>query len=359
LGRPEVSVILIGYKTRQELARALPSLLTSSPGVDLEVVLVDNASGDGTVEWVGQAHPSVRVIALAENVGFARAVNLAAEAASGEYLLLLNPDTEVRPGAVDALLTFARANPRAGLVGGRTLTDDGHTEPSCCWGEPTLWSTLCFATGLSTAFRGRALFDPEALPGWERDSVREVGVVTGCLLLASATTWRELGGFDPRFFMYGEDTDLSMRARAAGYRPAITPAAEVVHTIGASSAVPANRRVMISRGKATLFRKHWGPVKGRLGVGLLAAGVGLRAGLGLAAARVRGGLSPDQEGWVGAWRRRREWLGGYPSLESGSAAGPLPPPGLRPEPAPVAGGGVPPTAGGPAVPTAGSAPPGG
>lgn len=315
---PEVSVLLIGYKTRDELGRCLPSLFAGSAGVDLEVVLVDNASDDGTAEFVREDFPQVRLVVLDDNVGFARGVNLAAGEATGEYLMLLNPDTEVRPGAVAALLAFARANPQAGLVGGRTLTDDGRTEPSCCWGRPTLWSTFCFASGLSTAFRGRRFVDPEAIPGWDRDSVREVGVVTGCLLLVSARTWQELGGFDPRFFMYGEDTDLSLRAWEAGYRPAITPAAEIVHTVGASSSVPTNRRVMIMRGKVTVFEKHWSPAGARLGIGLLEAGVGLRAALGLVAKRVRGRISPDQESWIGSWNRRREWLGGYPPYDARS-----------------------------------------
>lgn len=312
---PEVSVLLVGYRTRDELGRCLPSLYHSCGPLDVEVVLVDNASGDGTNDFVRHEFPQIKLIELERNIGFARAVNLAAEAASGEYLLLLNPDTEVLPGAVAALVSFARANPQAGLVGGRTLTAEGRTEPSCCWGRPTLWSTFCFAAGLSTAFRGHRLFDPESLPNWDRDSPREVGVVTGCLLLCSARTWRELGGLDPRFFMYGEDTDLSMRAAAAGYRPAFTPGAEVIHTVGASSSVATTRRVMIMRGKVSVFHLHWPARRARLGVALLAGGVGLRAGLGLIRKRLRGGVSREQESWIGAWKRRGEWLDGYPDYD--------------------------------------------
>lgn len=315
-GQPDVSVLMVGYRTRAELATSLGSLYASTPDVDLEVVLVDNASGDGTAEWVAAAHPEVRLLALEENIGFGRAVNLAAEVAEGRYLLLLNPDTEVRPGAVAALLSFARANPRAGLVGGRTLTEDGRTEPSSCWGRPTMWSTFCFATGLSTAFSGSPRWNPESLPGWGRDDAREVGVITGCVLMASVDAWRALGGFDPRFFMYGEDTDLSLRAWAAGYRPMITPEAEVVHTIGASSA-PTNRRVMIMRGKVTLAEKHWPGVRGRLMVGMLATGVALRAGLDVATRAVRRRGEPSD--WAGTWARRAEWLGGYPPVGAEAA----------------------------------------
>jgi hypothetical protein len=146
-------------------------------------------------------------------------------------------------------------------------------------------------------------------------------VVTGCLLAVSAETWQRLGGFDPRFFMYGEDTDLSIRAWKAGYRPVITPDAEVIHTIGASSSVPATRRVMIMRGKVTVFRKHWGAVGARTGVGLLATGVALRAGLGRLKRVVTGSVSADQEGWIGAWAQRSLWLEGYPERPEPALAG--------------------------------------
>jgi hypothetical protein len=328
-GGVDVSVVIVAYRTRAELARLLPTVGAGVGDLAHEVIIVDNASGDGTAAWLAEAWPSVKLVALEENVGFARGVNCGAAAAVGEYLVLLNPDTEVRPGALVALVGFARSHPGAGLVGGRTLTDTGEVEPSCCWGRPTLWSTLCFATLATTLFRGKRFVDPESMPGWPRDTVREVGVVTGCLLAVSAETWQRLGGFDPRFFMYGEDTDLSIRAWKAGYRPVITPDAEVIHTIGASSSVPATRRVMIMRGKVTVFRKHWGAVGARTGVGLLATGVALRAGLGRLKRVVTGSVSADQEGWIGAWAQRSEWLEGYPE---------------RPEPA-LAGVGTPDTAG--------------
>jgi GT2 family glycosyltransferase len=243
--------------------------------------------------------PHARLIASDDNLGFAAGSNLAAQAAEGQYLLLLNPDTVVHEGALQSFLDFARSRPGAGLYGGRTLDPDGTVNPGSCWGAPTLWSLFCFATLLSSVFRGSRLFDPESLGGWERDSVREVDIVTGCLLLAHRRVWYELGGFDTRFFMYGEDADLSLRARALGYRPAITPDAVVTHEVGVSSEADGNKYMLLHRGKATLLRKHWHGLRLRLGLGLLAAGVGLRALLGRPA-------------WSEVWRRRDEWLEGYP-----------------------------------------------
>jgi Polysaccharide biosynthesis protein len=177
--------------------------------------------------------------------------------------------------------------------------------PGSCWGAPTLWSLFCFATLLSSAFKRTRLFDPESLGGWRRDSVREMDIVTGCLLLAPRSLWEELGGFDTRFFMYGEDADLSLRAKALGYRPAITPDAVVTHEIGVSSSTREDKLMLLFRGKATLLRKHWRGLRLRLGLFLLSAG--LRSLL----SRGRGSQPSP---WTRVWRNRSQWLPRFRSL---------------------------------------------
>ena len=166
---------------------------------------------------------------------------------------------------------------------------------------------------LSTAFKGSRLFDPEAIGGWKRDTVREVGIVTGCLLLAPRALWRELGGFDTRFFMYGEDADLGMRAWARGLRPAITPDAVITHEIGVSSASRPDKLVLLFRGKATLLHKHWSPLRRELGLALLRVGVGLRALLAVARPR-----REQASAWRAAWAERSNWVGGYEAEAAGS-----------------------------------------
>jgi hypothetical protein len=319
---PDVSILLVTYRCRDEAAACLRSIERTTGGLDVEVVVLDNASGDGTAELVASEFPAARLIASQENLGFALGVNRAAEEATGELLLLLNPDMEVHPGAVEALVAFARAHPEHGLVGGRTLDPDGTVNPGSCWGGPSLWSLVCFATMLSTAFKHNRLFDPESLGGWQRDTVREVDVVTGCLLLAPRALWQELGGFDTRFFMYGEDADLSFRARALGYRPAITPDAVVTHEIGVSSATREDKLLLLFRGKVTLLRKHWSGLRLRLGLGLLAAGVGLRALL----ARLGRRTDPRAAAWRQVWRERKDWLAGYPAPGAGAPTSTTAPP---------------------------------
>jgi hypothetical protein len=313
----DVSALIVTYHCREAARACLESLYRHAGDVALDVIVVDNASGDGTVEMLREEFPQARLLALAENVGFARAVNLAAEEARGEYLLLLNPDTEVHEGMLAAFLAFAGGLPEPAIIGGRTLRPDGSLDPGSCWGAPTLWSLACFATALSSAFKGTRVFDPESLGGWKRDSVRDVDIVTGCLLFIPKALWRDLGGFDPRFFVYGEDADLALRAAAAGVRRVITPDAVVTHEVGVSSATRPDKLMLLFRGKITLLRKHWGPVRGRVGCALVTAGVGLRA---LEARLGRGG---EASGWPALWRSRRDWLRGFEPAGTAAPAAPV------------------------------------
>lgn len=308
----DVSILIVTYRCREAARECLASLYSCTTGVAFEVVLVDNASNDGTVEMIREAFPQARLIALEENVGFAAGANRAAESAAGEYLLHLNPDTVVHDGAVRDLVAFARRRPEHGLYGGRTLRPDGTLDPASCYAQPTVWSLFCFGTMLTSAFKGSPIFDPELLGRWRRDSVREVGIVTGCLLLVPKRVWERLGGFDRRFFMYAEDADLSLRAIRAGYRPVITPDAEITHAVGISAARP-DRLILLLQGKVTLLRKHWRPPRRQVGIALLVLGAGTRALVAGVLARRR---SSRLEAWREVWRARSAWRRGYPEASA-------------------------------------------
>jgi GT2 family glycosyltransferase len=311
---PDVSILIVTFQCRDAVLECLASIYRQRESIRFEVVVLDNASGDGTPAAIESRFPEVKLIMLDENAGFARGVNLAAEHAEGDYLLLLNPDTVVHDGAIQELVRFARTHPEHGVYGGRAFWPDGSTQAGSCWGRPTPWSLACFATLLSTAFPRSRLFNPEMLGGWERDSVREVDVVTGCLLLIPHALWLELGGFDESFFMYGEDVDLSLRARKRGFRPVITPDAAITHTVGVSSETRSDKMVLVFQSKVTLLRKHWAPWLSRFGIAMLWLGVGARALLSrLSAEETKSGGST----WPGIWRARRSWLAGYGKPSAG------------------------------------------
>jgi len=305
----DLSVIIVNYNTREATSACLGSVLGASGSVDLDVVVVDNGSSDGSAAAFGDRFPETTVIEAGENLGFARGVNLGARSASGTWLLLLNPDTIVLPGSLPALLDFAERHPEYGVFGGRTLRPDGTVDPSSCWGAPSLWSLTMFATMLSTAFKRSPVFDPESLGRWQRDSVREVPIITGCLLLLRRADYERLGGMDEDYFLYGEDAEFSMRAGRAGLRRVVVPEAVIVHEVGGSSDAGGAKGCMVMAGKVTHLRKTWSPLRAAVGARLLLAGVAVRAALETVTRRSR---SP----WSTVWRRRSDWFDGYPRAEA-------------------------------------------
>ncbi len=305
----DVAIVIVSYNSAEHIGACLESVFAQRRAVSQQVIVVDNHSRDGTVDFIRENFPDVELIVPGENLGFAKGVNLGVRHSSAEFVLLLNPDTIILESAVDVIVGFARKNPGHGLYGGRTLTPDGELEPSSCWGLPTLWSMGLFAFGFTTVVPKSRFFDPESLGNWQRDSVREVGVITGCFLLAPSVVWNELGGLDERYFMYGEDADLAMRAHHAGYRPVICPDAKLVHEVGACSDTPVQKTMLLYKGKASLVRMHWSGLQRSLGLFFLVTGTGIRA----LASRLKfaPGENDSAGRWQTLWRERKDWLQGY------------------------------------------------
>ena len=313
-GRPTVSVIVVSFNTRDMTLACLESVRSETAGVSYELIVVDNDSGDGSADAIAQAYPDVPLIRAGENLGFARANNLAAGRATGEYILLLNPDTVVRDDAVSALVRFSREKPGAEIWGGRTLYADGSLNPTSCWAFMSVRSILCSMLGLTLLLPNSEFFNHESYGRWKRDRVRRVDIVTGCFLLIRRDFWEQLGGFDPRYFMYAEEADLSVRAMAYGARPMMTPEATIVHYGSASEPIRAEKMVKLLCGKCTLIHTHWGPVRAAIGLWLMSVSTLVRAVCyGVLSAVARRGAAPEKASvWLSVWRRRREWVGGYP-----------------------------------------------
>ncbi|SFE79953.1 glycosyltransferase family 2 protein [Roseivivax sediminis] len=313
---PKVSIVVVSYNTRDMTLECLRSIVAETD-LPHEIVVVDNASGDGSAEAIAAEFPSIRLLAERRNHGFALANNIAADICRGEYILLLNPDTVVLDHAVDRLVAFAAARPDAMIWGGRTLYGDGSLNTTNCWRRMTLWSLLSQAAGLNSIFRNSAVFNPEAYGGWPRNSEREVDIVTGCLLLIERATWQQLGGFDPTYVMYGEEADLCLRARALGARPRISPEVEIVHYKGASEKIRADKLIRLMRAKISLIDAHFPMASRPLGRFLFALWPLSRhiyaTLLGRGEARAT---------WYEVWRRRSEWRSGWPPVARPAMAPP-------------------------------------
>lgn len=309
---PDLTIIVVSYNTRELTLKALETLYENTHRTQFHTVVLDNDSQDGSADAIAQAFPQVELIRSPDNLGFARANNEVAAKADTEWLLLLNPDTETYENAIDNLLDFGKANPEGGIYGGRTVYPDGSLNPSSCWNKITLRSTVFRAFGLTTAFRNSAFFNPEEIGGWKRDSVRHVDIVVGCFLLIRRELWNELGGFDLKYFMYGEEADLCHRAQKLGYSPMITPDATIMHLVGASTSVAARKIVSVFRARVTLIRDHWHPALAPLGVLLMWFSVALRAFGGHIIGLIKGQNTKDRaDRWREVWKQRTIWLAGY------------------------------------------------
>jgi GT2 family glycosyltransferase len=306
---PALSVLVISWNTRELTLACLASLYANPPSAPFETILLDNGSADHTADAVAARFPQVRLIREETNHGFAAGNNLAAASADGRFLLLLNSDTEVLEGALDSLLRFAGEHPEAGIWGGRTVFADGSLNPMSAWGRLTMWSTMCFALGLTRAFPRTRLFNPEALGDWDRMSEREVDIVSGCYFLIRRDLWTRLGGFETTFFMYGEEADLCRRARKLGARPRVTPDSTIVHH-GGGSLNSVRMISYVTGAKIELARRSMNPSNAEVVRLLLIAAAWLRrTAFGFAALVSKRAIAPAAT-WRQVWALRDMWRNG-------------------------------------------------
>ena len=284
---PELSVIIVSYRCRRLLEDCLDSLAIQRADVNLEVMVLDNDSGDDTLE-AAAAHPWVIAEALPKNLGFGYANNLGFDRAAGRAVLALNPDTVLPAGALRACLDELWAHPEIGVLSPRLVDRDGLLDRRCKRGFPTPWSSLCYFTGLDRYFTGPRSTHYTA--GWlDEHETGDVESVTGAFMLMRADALAEVGGFDEQFFMYAEDLDLCLRFIQHGWRVRYWPGVNVVH-VGAGSNVngrrPAAADAAYFRTMAPFIRKHRPGCHGRV----LAEGVWVVGELALGASRLRARL---------------------------------------------------------------------
>jgi N-acetylglucosaminyl-diphospho-decaprenol L-rhamnosyltransferase len=301
--RPAVTIVIVSFNTRDITLDAIRSVVTQQNAGDYQLVVVDNASTDGSADAIEREFAeNLTLIRSQENLGFGPANNLGAERAEADWILLLNPDTVVHPGAIDRLLACARNAPERGVFGGVTEFADGSLNPASAWANPTAWSMLARGLGLAAAFDRSRLFNPEPMPQWDRTTSRSVDIVSGCYLLIATPLWKKLGGFDPEFRLYAEEFDLCMRAKALGAAPFVCAESKIVHLGGASDRVRENQTVRQFAARAMLVRKHWGPLRARVAIMSLT----LWAFNKRFRARARG-HHDDFQVWSRIWARRDEW----------------------------------------------------
>lgn len=272
----DASTIIVTWNSKQFLAKCLDSMRAHHRNGLMEVIVVDNASSDGTVSELKPSYPDVLWIENRENTGFAKANNLGMERASGRYLCLVNPDVEFLDNSVERLCRYMDAHPEAGLCGPRILNSDRTLQYSCRE-YPSLWNNLCFALGLHRLFPRHPVFSSELMSYFDHDEVREVEAISGCFVVVRREALLDVGPLDEGFFMYSEDLDWCRRFNDRGWKIVFNPEATAVHYGGGSSdQAPADFAVMKDLAITRYWRKHHGAVENMLIRGILLANHALR-----------------------------------------------------------------------------------
>ena len=273
----QLSVIIVNYNVRQFLENALQSIRRAMADIDGEVFVVDNASTDGSAAMVRAKFPDVQLLENAENLGFARANNLALKRARGEYLLLINPDTVVQETTFHEMLQFLRSHPDVGLAGCKILNPDGTFQLACRRSFPTPWVAFTKIFGLSALFPRTRLFGRYNLTYLPPDETYPVDAVSGSFMMISRTAYERVGGLDESFFMYGEDLDWCYRVKEAGFGVSYVHSTSIIHFKGESTRRSDIDEIRTFYSAMELFvEKHFG--RSRLLTSFLRAGIVLREG---------------------------------------------------------------------------------
>lgn len=254
----DISICMVSLNCWAVLEDCLESLRDSRPAVSYEVIIVDNASTDGTPALIERHFPEVRLIRNHYNAGFTKATNQGIQQSSGRYILWLNTDTILRPGSLDTLHDFMEEHPEVGIAGPKVLNPDGSFQPQCKRGLPTPLASLSYMLGLHKLWPQNPQLGQYLLTHLPVDRASEVDAVSGCCLMARREVWDAIGPLDEQIFAFGEDIDWCVRAKRAGWQVWYYPASVIVHLKGQGGvhAKPYHKVWGMHHGMWIFYRKH-------------------------------------------------------------------------------------------------------
>lgn len=251
-----VSVVVLSWNTRELLRVCLEHVYASEP-VPHEVVVVDNASEDGSAELVAEHFPGAKLIRNERNEGFAKGCNIGIQAADAEYVFLLNSDTEVAPNAIELLATWLDEHPEYGATAPRLQHPDGGLQPTCM-AFPSLWTPLFFMTPLERWWPKSPELKRYFLRDWDQTDSRDVAQPPAAALMVRSELLDELEGFDERLWLFFNDVDLSKRLDEGGWKTRYVSESRVVHHVGASTSKFLDFAGEYHRNRLVYYRKHFG-----------------------------------------------------------------------------------------------------
>lgn len=277
-----LTVIIVSYNIKYFLEQCLCSVRKAVQAIsenEVEIIVVDNDSKDGTINYLRDRFPSVIFIGNKENTGFAKANNQALRQAKGRYVLFLNPDTILPEDIFSKTLSFLDANPKAGALGVRMIDGSGQFLKESKRGLPTTWASFCKMTGLTASFPQSKLFAKYYLGHLAENKTQQASVLSGAFMLARKEVLDTLNGFDEQFFMYAEDIDLSYRILKLGYHNYYFADTCIIHFKGESTKKDVQYVKLFYKAMHQFVRKHYRSGGGLLFSGMLTAAIRLKSGL--------------------------------------------------------------------------------
>jgi GT2 family glycosyltransferase len=252
----DISIVIVNWRTRDSLRECLRSLQRQEGPFTMESIVVDNASQDGSAKMMTTEFPQIRLVCNKQNRGFAAACNQGMSIAKGQFILLLNPDTIVPPGTLAKFLAFAKTRPVSAVIGCRVVNPNGSLEHTC-FRYPSLLNILLSALYLNKIFPRNRFFGREFMTWWDRDSVRDVDVVTGSCMLIRRKAIEQIGFMDERYFIYAEEADWCYRFAQAGWKMTFTPSVEIVHLSSQSTLQCWPKMYVWQRKSILLYLEKW------------------------------------------------------------------------------------------------------
>lgn len=278
----DLSVILVNYNVKSYLSQSLESIQKALEPIPGEIIVVDNASSDGSVAMVQKRFPAVRLIANEKNVGFASANNQAIRIAKGRFLCLINPDTLVREDTFHSALTYLQAHPEVGMAGGKVLNPDGSLQLACRRSYPTPWVAFTKVSGLSRLFPKSRFFGRYNLTYLDPEEEAEVEAISGSFMIVRKEAVKQAGLLDENFFMYGEDLDWCYRIHQTGWKIMYLPQTQIVHYKGRSTREASFDSLKLFYSAMMVFvKKHFGRGASILPGWFLMLGIWIRGAIGL------------------------------------------------------------------------------
>lgn len=277
----DLSVVIVNWNTRTELDACVRSVKEGRGGLDLEIIVIDNASADGSADMVEREHPDVTLIRNDVNRGFGAANNQGMRIARGRYVLLLNPDTVVLEDALPRAVALADREPDVGIVGCQVMESYAQVQRTC-FRFPSPWNTLLWVTGLAGLAPCHRLFGRAAYGPWSRTERRTVDVVSGMFMLARREAIADVGLMDEDYFVYAEEADWCWRFRNAGWPCVFDPVGRVLHVDGGNKSTDQDRlRMFVEKQKNVLLfqRKNLGKRAAFISRCLFALGMGARTAI--------------------------------------------------------------------------------